>query len=199
MGGTGPTPKAGERARRNATIAFTKLPAGGREGKTPRWPLPPNLRLSSGLRAAMDRKGRLEAQAELDTTPALERQITVLEERIALLEDQIKASARAERTMWRELWTTPQAAEWERLGWMRTVAQFARWQVLGELGDMDASKEARQIADRLGLTPLAMLRLRWTIEQEDPGHGAGSARRGPTAPSGARSRYRHLQVVSPGA
>jgi len=199
MAGLGPPPKpAGRRARRNAVPAAAVLPAAGREGTAPRWPLAPNLKLSSGLRAAKDRRDRLEARYDEEPTPGLERQIAVLEERIALLEDQIKASGRAEKAVWRDLWSTPQAIEWERLGWTRTVAQFARWQVLGELGDMDAAKEARQIADRLGLTPLAMLRLRWQVDGErDPAAEAPTRRRS-ASPSGARTRYAKLRVVQPG-
>ena len=37
---------------------------------------------------------------------------------------------------------------------------------LGELGDMDNAKEARQWSDRLGLNPSAMLRNRWRIVQD---------------------------------
>ncbi|PBO23035.1 hypothetical protein CLM85_18600, partial [Streptomyces albidoflavus] len=49
----------------------------------------------------------------------------------------------------------------------REVAQYVRWKVRAELGDLDASKEARQLADRLGLSPLAMLRLRWEIAADE--------------------------------
>lgn len=200
VAGMGPAPKPTERrARRNATPASAVLPAAGRDGKVPRWPLAPNLKLSSGLRAATERKERLEAQHETEPSPALERQIALLEERIALLEDQIKASARAERAVWRELWAAPQAVEWERQGWLREVAQYARWKVLGELGDMDAAKEARQLSDRLGLTPLAMRRLGWQVDGERPAPTAAqpASQRSPS-PGGARQRYGKLRVVQPG-
>ena len=72
-----------------------------------------------------------------------------------------------ELALWTELWSTPQAVAWERLRWVRDVAQYVRWKVQGELGDLEASKEARQLSDRLGLTPLAMLRLGWTISTDE--------------------------------
>lgn len=72
-----------------------------------------------------------------------------------------------EAALWRELWSTPQAVAWERLRWYRDVAQYVRWKVLGELGNIDAAKEARQLSDRLGLTPLALLRLGWTISEDE--------------------------------
>ena len=51
----------------------------------------------------------------------------------------------------------------ERLGWLRDVAQYTRHKVMAELGDMDSAREARQWSDRLGLSPMSMLRLRWQI------------------------------------
>jgi hypothetical protein len=78
-----------------------------------------------------------------------------------------------ERLLWDEIWTTPQAVAWERLGWVREVAMYIRL-----LGICEGKKpmaialiERRQLADRLGLSPLAMLRLRWEIT--DVGDDAG--------------------------
>lgn len=168
MPGMGPAPKpADRRSRRNASPATTRLPAEGRKGAPPAWPLQPNLRLTSALRAAIARKGKLEAKAEMEPTPEIERQIEMLEDRIALLQDQIKASVLAELRIWFELWRTPQAVMWERLDWTRDVALYARWQALGEGGELNSAKEARQLGDRLGLTPLALLRLRWEILAEE--------------------------------
>ena len=42
--------------------------------------------------------------------------------------------------------------------------QYVRLKILAECGDLEAGKEARQWSDRLGLNPLAMLRLRWEID-----------------------------------
>lgn len=156
MAGMGPAPKpAGQRRRRNATVAMTKLPAHGREGKPPKFP----LELAKGKTGG-----------------------------------ETKVLRRLERTLWAELWATPQAAAWEQLGYTREVAQYVRWKVRGELGDLDAAKEARQLSDRLGLTPLAMLRLRWEIATDELGERRSEQEGdGDPAPAG-RPR---LQVVDP--
>lgn len=144
MAGMGPPPKpADQRRRRNATPNTTKLPAEGREGDAPEWPLP--------------------------------------------------AHSEAEAVVWAEVWTTPQAVAWEQLGWTRTVARYVRVLVEAELPDAAAAKlgEVRQLEDRLGLSPMAMLRLRWEIVADEV-----AERRAEVAPtsSGARAR---LRVVDP--
>jgi hypothetical protein len=87
---------------------------------------------------------------------------------------------------WDQLWATPQAVAWERLGWTRVVARYVHILVLCENpAEMTAALlgEARQLEDRLGLTPMAMLRLRWEIaadevaEQRAIRPGSSSARR----------------------
>lgn len=98
-----------------------KLPAQGRKGTTPRWPL----------------KGH---------TPK----------------------------GWVALWKKPQAIMWERNGDELLVARYLHLRnmvqqpeslkaimptVLGEL---------RQMEDRLGLSPMALLRLRWEIVEDEP-------------------------------
>lgn len=117
MGTRGPAPKPNDqRRRRNAPTANTqKLPAEGRKGDAPRWPL----------------GGR---------TP----------------------------NIWAELWATPQAVMWERNGWERFVARYVRV-VLDAERSLHASAlaEARQMEDRLGLSPLAMMRLQWEIVPDE--------------------------------
>lgn len=71
---------------------------------------------------------------------------------------------------WQLLWNTPQAAAWERLGWTRVVARYTHILILCEHADsMTAAllAEARQMEDRLGLTPMSMLRLRWEIAADE--------------------------------
>lgn len=72
--------------------------------------------------------------------------------------------------VWAELWRTPQAVAWERLGWTRIVARYV--QVLAE-AEVSLSPgllgEVRQLEDRLGLTPLSMLRLRWEVTLDEVG------------------------------
>ena len=71
---------------------------------------------------------------------------------------------------WDDLWRTPQAAAWERLGWTRVVARYVHILTLCEdPASMTATllAEARQMEDRLGLTPMSMLRLRWEIAADE--------------------------------
>ena len=93
-------------------------------------------------------------------------------------------SARA-RVVWAGLWTTPQAVAWERLGWTRVVARYAEMVASTErnLDDIEDPKvyasmlraqtaivpELRQLEDRLGLSPMAMLRLRWGVTTDEVG------------------------------
>jgi hypothetical protein len=116
----GPAPKPeSTRRRRNAASTATRLPAEGREGEPPAWPLD-------------------------------------------------RANA-AERNLWSELWSTPQAVAWEALGWDRVVARYCRMLVLAEKRDASAAllTECRQLEDRLGLNPMSMLRLRWEIVDDE--------------------------------
>ncbi len=116
-----PLPKpAGQRRRRNATVAMTGLPAGGRKGAPPAWPF------------------------------------------------DVKATSR-ERTLWRRAWGTPQAVAWERLGWTDSVARYVRLLVATEApgAPMSVMAEARALEDRLGLNPMAMLRLRWEVAPDE--------------------------------
>lgn len=199
MAGMGPPPKpAGERRRRNATIAMTRLPAGGRKGELPNWPLLPDIatvarrdmarRQADELELALlepDLKGRARAAAQ--------RKLEAAQTSANILDKELEAQQQAEGEVWAELWATPQAVAWERLGWTREVAQYVRWKVRAELGDLDASKEARQLGDRLGLTPLAMLRLRWEVAPDE----VAEQRQERTSRAKARTPRQRLRVVDP--
>lgn len=114
----GPAPKPDDqRARRNARPAKVYLPAAGRKGKPPAWPL--------------------------------------------------ASSTADELALWKTLWTMPQAVAWEAQRVERVVAQYVRWTLYAEAGAIKAAPEARQLGDRLGMSPLAMRRLEWEIV-EDP-------------------------------
>lgn len=103
--------------RRNARVGPRQLPAEGRKGRAPAWPLD-------------------EAHD-------------------------------AEKKVWNQLWRTPQAVAWERQGWTRTVARYARVLTAAEALDKDAMAEARQLEDRLGLTPKAMKLMLWEIVEDE--------------------------------
>lgn len=117
MAGMGPPPKLPSQRRRpnaNGMSALVLLPAEGRQGDPPTWPM---------------------GQA-----------------------------SEAETKLWTELWATPQAAAWERASWTRVVARYVRLLIAAETPKAPAAilAEVRQLEDRLGLSPMAMLRLRWT-------------------------------------
>jgi hypothetical protein len=206
MAGMGPPPKpAGQRARRNATVPTTALPAGGYDGPIPRWPLPTDVRLAAAVKvAAAAVRDAERALADTDAPEyhaAARRRLPKLRAGLIEARERRAAAGKHERDIWRELWRTPQAHAWARLGWTREVAQYARHKAAAELGDLDSAKEARQHADRLGLSPLAMLRLRWEIAGDELADrrttpASSPAAAGPAAPS---SRYADLRVMPGGA
>jgi hypothetical protein len=85
----------------------------------------------------------------------------------------IKRQSKREKELWARVWATPQAVGWERLGWFDEVAIYVRLLVASERPKCPAIilGERRQMADRLGLSPMSMLRLRWEIT--DVGDDAG--------------------------
>jgi hypothetical protein len=162
MGGVGPAPKPdNERRRRNATVAMTQLPAEGRQGEPPRFPLLPYMN---------------------DDEPNLE----------ALLRDR-------EAALWAELWATPQAVMWERTHSELTVARFTRFSVLAETGNLKAATEARQLEDRLGLNPQAMLRLRWQVAADEVADQRQERTERTRAAGSARSRLKVVDTKAAGA
>lgn len=76
-----------------------------------------------------------------------------------------------ERDAWWQLWRTPQAVMWERLGWTRTVARYCRFMVEAEEPGAAAALLAAVTAmeDRLGLTPKAMRLLLWQVTSDEVG------------------------------
>lgn len=113
------TPPKIDPVRRNARTGPLKLPAEGRSGPAPEWPL-------TGPTA-------FEAEG------------------------------------WGQLWRTPQAVAWERLGWVRTVARYCRVMVAAEQPDAPPALlgQATALEDRLGLTPKAMRMLLWEIASDE--------------------------------
>lgn len=170
MAGRGPSPKA-DPVRRNARSSGTVLPAGGREGEAPAWPLPDDVVLAARLKVLRSEQAALERLLDEGPDPReankIRHRLGQNVEKIAVAEAMVNGSKRAELELWEELWRLPHAVAWERMRWTREVAQYARWKAKAELGDMEASKEARMLADRLGLTPKAMQDLRWTVAPDE--------------------------------
>ncbi len=187
MGGMGPAPKPeGARRRRNATVAMTPLPPEGRKGRTPKWPLLDDVVLTARRDQALRKADELElALLEPDlkgrAKAAAEKKADAAREAALILTKQLEAQQQLEGELWRDLWKTPQAVMWEQMKWSREVAQYVRFKARAEAGDLDSAKEARQLGDRLGLTPLAMLRLRWKIAEADDAKAAPRTRRAATA------------------
>jgi hypothetical protein len=105
----------------------------------------------------------------------------------------VEATDRRELAVWLDIWRTPQACAWERLGWTLDVALYVRLMVGAEAGDFKAASEARQWSDRLGLNPAAMLRNRWRIVEDELGprrNGAAPSGTTPKAGQSARDRLR---------
>lgn len=188
----------GERVRRNATIATTRLPAEGRTGRTPVWPLGPDIVTAAKLRVAELKVEDLESKAEESAAKsrAVEAALTRARERVHVLRHVVDIQLGAERALWKQLWHMPQATMWEREQAHREVASYVRWQVLAENGDVKAATEARQRSDRLGLTPQSMLRLRWSVADDE----VGAARQAAADTSAAAVPSRpHLKAVDPDA
>lgn len=173
MPGMGPPPKhPSQRRRTNATVAMVELPAEGRTGPTPAWPLIPDIVTSAQRDLAAGKVERLRYEREEATGSsigAIERKLDAALEKLEILERRLAHQRGLEEELWADLWQLPQAVQWERLGWLRDVAQYVRHKVLAELGDLDGAREARQWSDRLGLSPLAMLRLRWEVVADEVG------------------------------
>lgn len=99
-------------------------------------------------------------------------------------------------TAWAELWATPQAVMWQRLGWTREVARYCRLLVRAEQPSSTAAvhAQATALADRLGLTPKAMRLLLWEIVPDE----LAEVRAEQSTPT-ATNRGRHLNAVDPAA
>ena len=134
--------------RTNARVGVVQLPAEGREGEPPPWPLP----------------GR---------------------------------TLKAERDCWEMLWHTPQAVAWERLGWTRTVARYCRVLVESEKRDAHPAvrTEARQLEDRLGLTPKSMRLLLWTVVEDEVTAKREGVNAGTEDDTRADERRRRIRAV----
>ncbi len=93
-----------------------------------------------------------------------------------------------DRAYWRALWRKPQAVVWEREGHVEFVARLLALRhdfVHGDGAAAALSGEMRQLEDRLGLNPKALMGLRWRIVADE----VAAARR-PKAGGSARDRLR---------
>ena len=100
--------------------------------------------------------------------------------------------SRAEQARWDFLWRTPQASMWIHLRIEDLVARYVRNCITLESGGATTVasaymvSEVRQQEDRLGRSPLAMLRMRWEVVDDSA----------PTAPEQERP-VRRLRAIDP--
>lgn len=94
--------------------------------------------------------------------------------------------------VWEQIWRSPQAAAWARLGWTHDVALYVRFLTISETGDLKAATEVRQWSDRLGLNPAAMLRNRWRVAEDQVGEKRTEKTTARTKTSSARSRLKAI-------
>jgi hypothetical protein len=81
----------------------------------------------------------------------------------------LSTASKRELQFWTRLWATPVSAVWEELGWTDAVARYARLMAVAEAPGPPGIVliEVRQLEDRLGLSPMALLRLRWQIVDDE--------------------------------
>src|SRR5882757_3798738 len=173
MAGHGPPPKhPSTRRRRNVPMANTvQLPAEGRPGPTPAWPLPPDQRLRATVDFAETEAALIEADLahvdDVDERRKLRSEWRRAAARLEVARNDLLISERSELALWKVLWALPQAVAWERLGYLNEIGQYVRWKTRAELGELQASKESRLLGDKLGLTPASMLHLRWEVVRDE--------------------------------
>ena len=173
---------------------LTPLPAAGRPGRAPKWPLGADVQLDTQIALIKLEVKDLDNEVEWCTIArdraALRRKRDRVLKKQRELEAMRTAATRLEKEIWAALWKTPQATQWEKRNWFREVALYARHQAKAEAGSLDDSKEARAREDRLGLNDMAMLRLRWEIVDQ------AAATTGPARRSKKnQTRYGGLKVV----
>lgn len=109
------------------------------------------------------------------------------------------------RDAWAELWSSPQATAWDQTGRTMHGWAVAHHELHRDLYYDDNGKpiqppnktallaEMRQIEDRHGLNPKAMLQLRWRIVEDEPEVSAPVVKTRRTASAGRRGL---LKVVA---
>lgn len=72
-----------------------------------------------------------------------------------------------QKALWRSLWESPQATQWDDAAGL-TVAVLVTYSQAILTGTASAwmAQEARYAAEALGLTPAAMQKLNWKIQEE---------------------------------
>lgn len=170
------------RRRRNAATAFESLPGGDRVAPAPGWPLMADTVLTTQVEHFDDKVAALQAALADDpdgrTKGRLRKQLDHAQMAGALAHAKLEAQTALEVDLWTRLWRTPQSKLWEASpSYGRMLAQFVRWNVKGEQGDIEAAREARIRGKEFGLTPLTLMGLKAEIERADEAEAKGNRRR----------------------
>jgi hypothetical protein len=127
-------------------IVLTALPAAGRSGNAPAFPLPKIHR----FRMEFYEGG---GKAKVPDTGAS------------------SAFRKRELAVWREVWKTPQACAWELESWRwPTIAEFCRLKTVVEMEpDANAALVAQlhRFRDQVGLTPAGLKENGWAIARDE--------------------------------
>ena len=106
-----------------------------------------------------------------------------------------RAWTEATLAWWAQLWAKPQAAMWTSDGsTLFTLAVLHHELVTGDGAPSPISAEMRQIEDRHGLNPKAMMQLRWRVV-EAPAAGSKPAAKKAAAKKAASRKDRVLKLV----
>jgi len=150
MAGMGPAPKPDSERRNKSALTFgwTALPAAGRQGPAPELP-------ERGVRIDRFKDGQMWVSQRVELTWPAETEQS-----------------------WARLWASPQATQWTSEDALASVVRWARLHAaLLEDPAPGISAEMRQLEDRLGLSPKALLQLRWRIVTDGASADAPKARR----------------------
>lgn len=198
---SGPPPDMNALRRERDGKDWTKLPAAGRTGDPPPWPLPEDVVTAVKLERTRQKAANLREDwmhAEGRAAAALGRKLEACEEELAVLEATAERAEADEQEMWRRLWRTPQALVWEADGVADLVAMYVRAFLEASQPDAAAQKRlvSKQFADSLLLTTPALHSARYVIvpTAEDDEDDAPASPGKPAPPSGVRARA-GLKVV----
>lgn len=105
----------------------------------------------------------------------------------------------ATRAEWKRMWSTPQASQWDPTG--ISLHEWATQHAFIQINGPTAAglAELRQIADRHGLSPRALLQLRWRISTQP---AEASPTPAPTKRSRSKAtdrKARILKIIEGGA
>lgn len=99
-----------------------------------------------------------------------------------------------EKSLWKKLWTYPQAIAWADESWRwLTIANYVRWQVKSEAPDATPSvmTQVNRLADSIGLSPAGLRENGWKIIDDEPDTDDGGEDQG----AAREQRKRRMKVV----